>query len=240
MSLEIKNMFDKIAPRYDLANSVLSAGVHKSWRTKLLKLSSLKEGDKVLDVATGSGDLAFLIREKLRNSGSVIGLDFSSEMIAVAKEKDLKRKEKLKGADKNGGASLEFIIGDALDLPFPDSSFNLLTISFGIRNVDDVSKALSEFLRVLKPGGELFILEFGQPKSKVFGSIFNSYSKHLMPLIGGALTGEYEAYKYLPETSKNFPCRKEFEDKIIEAGFQDTTWHELSGGISFIYKGIKK
>lgn len=240
MSQEIRNMFDKIAPRYDLANSVLSAGVHKSWRTKLLKLSSLKEGDSVLDVATGSGDLAFLIRQELGKSGSVTGLDFSSEMIAVAKEKQIKRKEKLSEGSKDEGASLDFIIGDALDLPFPDNSFNLLTISFGIRNVDDVSKALSEFLRVLKPGGELFILEFGQPKSKMFGSIFNSYSKHLMPLIGGALTGEYEAYKYLPETSKNFPCREKFEDKIIKAGFKDTNWHELTGGISFIYKGVKK
>jgi len=222
-------MFDRIAPRYDLTNSVLSFGTHHGWRKKLVKYSGARQGEHVLDVATGTGDLAFAFSRVVGEGGSVTGVDFVPKMIELAQEKLSKRYRN----------SLSFQVADAMNLPFEDESFNIVSISFGIRNVENPVKALEEFQRVLKPGGRVVVLEFGQPTLPIFSTGYRLYSKYLMPAIGSTLTGDRAAYEYLPETAGEFPCRAEFTSLMEKAGFVDNRWKAFTGGIAFAYRGRK-
>ena len=223
-------MFDRIAPRYDLANTVLSFGTHHGWRKKIVKYSGARQGEKVLDVATGTGDLAFAFSRVVgRGAGAVTGVDFVPKMIELANQKLQKKPQ----------AGLSFEEANAMDLPFKDESFNVVSISFGIRNVENPTKALQEFHRVLKPGGRVVVLEFGQPKIPIFSTGYRLYSKYLMPAIGSKITGDRDAYEYLPETAEQFPCREDFTKLMEEAGFVDNRWKTLTGGIAFMYRGRK-
>ena len=223
-------MFDRIAPRYDLANTVLSFGTHHGWRKKVVKYSGARQGEKVLDVATGTGDLAFAFSRVVgRGAGSVTGVDFVPKMIELADQKLKKRPQE----------GLSFQVANAMELPFEEESFNVVSISFGIRNVESPATALQEFYRVLKPGGRVVVLEFGQPKVPIFSTSYRLYSKYLMPAIGSKLTGDRDAYEYLPETAEQFPCRAEFTELMAEAGFVDNRWKAVTGGIAFMYRGRK-
>ena len=191
---KIRTMFSRVAANYDKANSVLSMGIHHLWRKKLVKLSAAAEGMKVLDCATGTGDLAIEFKKVVGNSGSVIGTDFCAEMLIPAPAKAQAR-----------GLEIQFAQADVLALPYPDSSFDVVSISFGIRNVADPIKALQEMSRVTKPGGSVMILEFGQADLPVFAPVFNFYSEKVLPILGGWVTGQKEAYQYLQSSSSAFP-----------------------------------
>ena len=226
VSESVRRMFDRIAPRYDVTNSVLSMGQHGRWRRKLVKWSDVPVGGSVLDVATGTGDLAFLFQEKVGEVGRVVGLDFSKEMLVLAREKAHARK-----------VEVEFREGDALNLPFPAHEFDVASIAFGIRNVDDPRRGVEEMARVVKPGGRVAVLEFGQPRG-MMRLPYAVYARAVLPVVGGAMTGDRKAYKYLQETSAKFPAGPEFENLMRSTGcFSDIKTRRLSGGIVYGYLG---
>lgn len=227
---KIRNMFSKVAANYDRANSVLSVGIHHLWRRKLVKLTDVKIGAKVLDCATGTGDLAIAFKKAVGPSGYVMGTDFCAEMMLTAPKKS--------GA-KN--LNIDFEQADVTKLQYPDRSFDVCSISFGIRNVHDPVLALKEMARVVKPGGVVMVLEFGQVDLPIVGPLYNWYSQKVLPVIGGMVTGQADAYKYLQTSSAAFPCKKDFLSLMDQSGsFSSFEYHSLSLGIAYIYKGVVK
>ncbi len=223
---KIQSMFGSIASRYDIANTILSAGIHHLWRKELVRLSQAQRGYRILDCATGTGDLAFEFKKQVGVEGQVIGSDFCEEMLSLAREKSQKR-----------NLNLVFEFADTTKLQYPDASFDVASIAFGIRNVSNPVLGISELARVVRPGGKVMILEFGQPVIPVFKQFYNLYSKYLLPRIGGAISGSFKAYNYLQESSSDFPCREQFVSMAMETGrFSKVEFKPLSGGIAYIYK----
>ncbi|MCC5942577.1 MAG: bifunctional demethylmenaquinone methyltransferase/2-methoxy-6-polyprenyl-1,4-benzoquinol methylase UbiE [Balneolaceae bacterium] len=226
MSEKVRSMFADIADDYDRINGILSFGVHSAWRKKTVLESGAKPGDRVLDCATGTGDLALEFKKTVGHEGYVLGTDFCKEMIEHAPGK----------ADKQQMV-VDFEVADAMDLPYEDDSFTIASIAFGIRNVDDPLVCLKEMARVVKPGGRVVVLEFGQPTG-VVRVPFQIYSKHVMPAIGGLISGNREAYTYLPETSAKFPAGEKFLELMDEAEvFSERKAESLTGGIAYVYVG---
>jgi demethylmenaquinone methyltransferase/2-methoxy-6-polyprenyl-1,4-benzoquinol methylase len=226
MSTEVRQMFSSIATKYDVTNEVLSFGIHRLWRRSAVRLSGAKEGSAVLDCATGTGDLALAFKRKVGASGRVMGTDFCKEMLDNAPAKAARE-----------GLQIEFQVADAMDLPFADNTFDVASIAFGIRNVDDPVKCLKEMGRVVRPGGRVVVLEFGQPTG-VFGALFRLYSKVIMPTIGGLLTGNRAAYEYLPRTSAAFPAGDKFLSLMDQSGaYKERVAHPMTFGTSYVYVG---
>jgi demethylmenaquinone methyltransferase/2-methoxy-6-polyprenyl-1,4-benzoquinol methylase len=226
MSEKVRNMFADIADDYDRVNSILSFGVHHLWRDKTVKLSGARPGDKVLDCATGTGDLAIEFKKKVGEQGYVLGTDFCKEMIEHAPDKA--REESL---------SVDFEVADAMNLPYEDDRFDICSIAFGIRNVDDPVQALKEMARVVKPGGTVTVLEFGQPKG-LLKFPYELYSQHIMPTVGGWISGNRDAYTYLPRTSAEFPAGDNFLALMDQTeSFETREAHKLTGGIAYVYLG---
>jgi len=222
-------MFADIADDYDRVNSILSFGVHYAWRSRTVQLSGVKPGDHVLDCATGTGDLALEFKQKVGERGYVLGTDFCEEMIEHAPAK---------AAEQN--LDVDFEVADAMDLPYENDRFDIASIAFGIRNVDDPVKALKEMGRVVKSGGKVVVLEFGQPKG-LLKYPYNLYSQYIMPALGGWISGNREAYTYLPRTSAAFPAGKKFIDLMKKAGcFTSQMFEKLTGGIAYVYVGTVK
>ncbi|MFE8599219.1 bifunctional demethylmenaquinone methyltransferase/2-methoxy-6-polyprenyl-1,4-benzoquinol methylase UbiE [Archangium violaceum] len=226
MSAEVQRMFSSIATRYDVTNEVLSLGIHRLWRRAAVRLSGAREGSAVLDCATGTGDLALAFKRKVGGSGRVVGTDFCKEMLDHAPAKAARE-----------GLPVEFQVADAMALPFADASFDVASIAFGIRNVDDPVKCLKEMARVVRPGGRVVVLEFGQPTG-LFGGLFRLYSKVIMPTIGGLLTGNRAAYEYLPRTSAAFPAGEKFLSLMEQSGsYKERVAHSMTFGTSYVYVG---
>ena len=222
-------LFNDIAGRYDIINSVLSFGLHYGWRRLIRKTLPRRPNQKVLDLATGTGDVALeLIRSPYVKK--VDGLDMSSGMVDEGVKKVAK-----KGLDKK----IHLRVGDAQQLPFEDNSYDAVTISFGIRNIPDVPRCLRECYRVLKPGGRLIILEFALPSSKLLRAGHLFYLRNILPVIGKALSGNDVAYKYLNETIEEFPFSEDFTQLMYESGLENNRYEELTGGIVNIYWGDK-
>lgn len=219
-------MFAEIAPAYDRTNAVLSMGVHGRWRRKTVELSGAGPGHYVLDCATGTGELACAFAERVLPTGRVVGTDLTEEMVRLAPAKAARRE-----------VEADFQVADALALPYAAASFDIVSIAFGIRNVDDPLACLREMARVTKTGGRIAILEFGQPRG-VVSAPFRAYSRHVIPRVGGLLTGNREAYEYLPRTSASFPAGEDFLDLMRDAGcFAERTAKALTGGIAWVYVG---
>ena len=226
---EIKKMFSSIASGYDRANTFLSAGVHHLWRKKLVRTSNARPGSRVLDCATGTGDLAIEFKKAVGATGEVIGTDFCPEMLSFAPDKA-----------KKLGLNIRFEVADVTQLSFADNSFDIASISFGIRNVQNPEKGISELYRVLKPGGTLYVLEFGQPPSKVWGGLYQKYSSRMLSTVGGWITGKPEAYKYLEKSAANFPCREDFLALMKRAApFERLEFEGLTFGVCYIYRATK-
>lgn len=222
---KIRPMFAAIARRYDRANTVLSGGVHHLWRRKAVRWAAVKGGDRVLDCATGTGDLAIAFREAVGDDGRVIGTDFVPEMLELARVK---------------APAIEFEVADVTRLPYDDASFDVSSISFGIRNVGEPRKGIAEMARVVRSGGRVIVLEFGQPRNRLFGSLYDFYTRHLMPRIGGLLTGERDAYAYLQTSAGRFPCGDDFLALMREsAEFTSVEALPLTFGVAYLYKGVK-
>ena len=228
MSAEVREMFASIARRYDTANEVLSLGIHKGWRRAAVHLSGAAPGQRVLDCATGTGDLALEFKRAVGAGGEVIGTDFCAEMLQSAPAKAAKAHLQVK-----------FAVADVLALPYPDGQFDVASIAFGIRNVDDPLLCLREMARVVKPGGCVIVLEFGQPRGP-FGALFRAYSRGVMPVVGGLLTGNRAAYEYLPRTAAAFPAGEKFLGVMRESdAFSATEAHPLTFGTAYVYRGVK-
>ena len=226
MSTEVRQMFSSIATRYDVTNEVMSFGIHRLWRRTAVRLSGAKAGDAVLDCASGTGDLALAFKRKVGEAGRVVGTDFCKEMLDHAPAKAARQ-----------GLQVEFQVADAMDLPFEDKRFDVASIAFGIRNVDDPVKCLREMARVVRPGGRVVVLEFGQPRG-VFGALFRFYSKVVMPNVGGLLTGNRAAYEYLPRTSAAFPAGDRFLELMDRSGaYKERVAHSMMFGTSYVYVG---
>lgn len=225
----IRSMFSKVAANYDKANSVLSVGIHHLWRKKLVQLSEAHQGQDVLDCATGTGDLAIAFK-KVVGPGKVIGTDFCVEMLEPAPAK---------AAAEH--LDIIFETADVTNLQYANHSFDIVSISFGIRNVNDPIKALKEMARVCRPGGKVMILEFGQMSIPVLNSAYNFYSEKILPILGGWVTGQKDAYDYLQKSSAAFPCRDEFISLMRQTNmFLDLEFTAVSFGIAYIYTGTVK
>lgn len=226
-SVQIRDMFDEVAPGYDRANQILSLGVHHQWRRRLVRAAVAQPGMKVLDCATGTGDLAFEFKRAVGSNGQVTGLDFSPQMISLAKRKS-----------QDSNCAAEFMIGDVLSLPFADNSFNIASIAFGIRNVDDPVAGIREMARVVSPGGKVAVLEFGQPDSAVFARLYRWYSNRVIPTIGGWVTGKPASYRYLTESSAAFPAGPIFVELMQSTGsFSAVEVTPLTLKIAYMYIG---
>jgi demethylmenaquinone methyltransferase/2-methoxy-6-polyprenyl-1,4-benzoquinol methylase len=226
---KIQQMFGTIAPRYDFLNRLLSLGIDRRWRTKAVRLLKYREGSRILDVATGTGDVALEIARTTPSSVKITGADFCQEMIELGEAKV---------AASLYAERIDFRVAPCEDLPFPNNTFDSVTIAFGIRNVVDRKLGLAEMWRVLQPGGRMIILEFSTPRSQLFRQIYYFYFRRLLPMIGG-LFSRYNAYKYLPDSVLEFPSHEEFSRMITEAGFRNIHIHELTFGIATIYAGEK-
>ena len=223
----VRQMFNDVSKRYDFLNKVLSFGIDSYWRKNLIRMMNIQKGISILDVATGTGDIVFEILKD--NNVEITGLDYAENMIVEANEKAI---------SKNVLNQVQFIHGDAEELPFSDCSFDLLSISFGFRNIGHYDVALSEFNRVLKPGGKLAILEFSEPNSKIFNIMYQFYFKHILPKVG-AFISKSDGYKYLPESVKHFPSRAELKSMIKGSGFNNIIIKDLTFGVCSIFIGEK-
>ena len=223
-SSEVAEMFGRISRRYDLANTVLSLGVHHLWRRRLVRSIQQSATSAVLDLCTGTGDLLAPLRKR---SGYVVGADFSFGMLKVGRERS------------KIGSSYELVQGTALSLPFADESFDAVTVAFGVRNFENLEVGLKEIRRILKLGGKILILEFGQPRGRLFGPFYRWYSAHVIPLLGGLITGQREPYLYLLKTSAEFPCGKDFNSILERCGFLPEISVPLTFGIAFRYVARK-
>lgn len=227
----VQATFTRVAPRYDVANHLLSGGIDFLWRKNLVKLACEGSQQDILDLATGSGDVAFALRHGLPKDVRVTGVDFCEPMLKQAREK---RDMQALSSDDN-----QFVVGDCLDLKFEDESFDLITIAFGLRNLADRNRGLSEMLRVLKPGGRLIVLEFSQPYFW-FRPFYYFYLRGILPWLARLVTGDRDAYLYLGSSISEFPDRSDLSKELEEAGFSKVFCKALSFSIVALHMGIKK
>ncbi len=227
---KIKRNFGLISQGYDRANDVMTAGLLRKWRSRLVALSGVRAGVDVLDTATGTGDLAFLFEQRLGSAGTIIGLDFCPAMLDVAKQKASQRH-----------SNVTWMVGDVLSLPYASQRFDIATIAYGIRNVEAPLAALQELARVVVPGGAVLVLETGSPPPGLWRTLYTAYFKTVLPVIGGAISGHKGPYQFLQQSSLTFPAGGQFLDWMHQTGrFQDAVYEPLLGGVSYLYKGIVK
>jgi len=222
----IAGMFDQIAARYDLLNLVLSGGLDRRWRRRAVRALALSGRERVLDVCTGTGDLAMAALRARAGARDVVGVDFAGAMLARARDK----------ARRAGlGGRFHLAQGDATRLPLPAASVDAVMVAFGIRNVERPADALAEFRRVLRPGGRLAVLEFGQPRSALVRAVYGWYGRHVLPRIGRAVSRHPDAYEYLPASVAAFPAGGAFVTLLRHAGFEAATAVPLTFGIVYLY-----
>jgi len=227
--VQVAEMFNNISGKYDLLNRVLSAGIDIRWRKKTIKQLAANKPQFVLDIATGTGDLAITTYNMLKPA-KIIGVDISAGMLDVGRNK-------IKNLGLDTSITLE--LGDSENLRFDSNTFDAVTVAFGVRNFENLEKGLSELYRVTKPGGKIAILEFSKPQTFPLNFLYNFYFKYILPLIGKMVSKDMSAYSYLPESVEKFPFGNAFLEKLGNAGFKNTQWKKLTFGISSIYIGIK-
>jgi len=228
----VNDVFHRVADRYDLMNDLMSAGLHRAWKAAMVDwlAPSKRPGFRSLDVAGGTGDIAFRIVEASTRNAHVTVLDINGSMLGVGRDRAIKR-----GIDQH----LTFVEANAEELPFEDNSFDAYTIAFGIRNVPRIHVALSEAFRVLKPGGRFMCLEFSDVTMPMLDKIYDAWSFNAIPRIGKAVAGDADSYQYLVESIRKFPNQQNFADMIRGAGFSRVSWRDYSGGIAACHSGWK-
>jgi demethylmenaquinone methyltransferase/2-methoxy-6-polyprenyl-1,4-benzoquinol methylase len=225
----VRSVFDSVATNYDLMNDVLSFGMHRAWKHYTIALSNVRAGDKVLDIAGGTGDLASAFRKKAGETGQVILSDINIAMLDEGRKRLI---------DK-GISSIDFVQLNAEKLPFADNAFDCISIAFGLRNVTDKDQALREMARVLKPGGCLLILEFSKTKIEWLEKFYDFYSFNIMPKLGKLIADDEQSYQYLAESIRQHPNQETLKEMTLSAGFSNCEYHNLSGGIVVLHKAIK-
>lgn len=224
-------MFGEIAPKYDRLNHLLSMNVDRYWRWRTTRLVPPSDDAPILDVCTGTGDLALAYYRAARGRATVVGSDFCPEMLEFAEQKKVK-------AGINGQVS--FVQADTQELPFPDNHFQIVSVAFGLRNVSDTDQGLREMTRVCRPGGHLAILEFSMPRRQPFKAIYGWYFRHVLPRIGQLLAkNSSSAYQYLPESVGEFPAGEQLVQRMLAAGLSEARFYPLTCGIATLYVGVK-
>ena len=229
-SLQTREMFTSIAPKYDFLNRLLSVGQDRYWRKRAIELLDPNDNDRILDVATGTGDIIIEIIKR-NPTPKIFGIDFCQRMLKFGRAKITQSGYK---------QAVSFQVGCGESLPFSDKSFNGLVCGFGIRNFANIQLGLKEFYRVLKPGGRIIILEFSIPQNRFLNAFYQSYFNLILPKIGNLISGHSDAYSYLPESVANFPNQKKFTKWIEKTGFENVSFLELTFGIVSIHRGYKK
>jgi demethylmenaquinone methyltransferase/2-methoxy-6-polyprenyl-1,4-benzoquinol methylase len=225
---QVQAMFDRIAGIYDLLNSVMTAGLHHRWRARAVELAAVGVGSKVLDVATGTGDLAFALAEAVGPSGTVVATDFSEKMLELARSKAVAR--------ALDGSGLSFSSANALSLPFEDDSFDAATVGFGVRNFSDLAQGLGELARVVRPGGRVVVLEMTTPARPPLSTFFSLWFDRIVPMLG-RVAGDPDAYSYLPNSVKRFPAPDRLAAMLSDAGLRDVRYVLTAGGIIALHTG---
>ena len=218
---QVRAMFDRIAGVYDRMNGLMTAGMHHRWRERAVDLARVGPGSRALDVATGTGDLAVALRAR---GAEVVGLDFSERMLELARAK---------------APGIEFVQGNALELPYADASFDAVTVGFGARNFSDLERGLGELARVTRPGGRVVILEITSPQRPPLSWFFRLWFDRMVPALG-RFAGDSDAYTYLPSSVRRFPGPEELAGKLVAAGLEDVRWVLTAGGIIAIHAGAKQ
>ncbi len=227
---QVREMFDHIAPAYDRLNDIMSLGVARLWRKKMARIVGHLHPKQVLDLATGTGDMAIVLAKRIRGA-HITGADPSEGMLAVAKEKVAKK-------HLSGRIKLE--VAEAENLPYQDGAFDAVTVVFGVRNFHDIAAGLREMHRVLRRKGMVFIMEFSMPRGKIFGPVYRSYFHKWLPFVGGKVSGDKSAYSYLPESVVEFHDWETFTELMWECGYANVKSKALFFGIARIYKGEKR
>lgn len=226
----VAGVFHSVADNYDLMNDLMSAGIHRLWKHMTIEMSGVRKGHKVLDIAGGTGDLAAKFSKIVGSEGSVVLANINESMLKVGRDRLIDR-----GITEN----VTFSQADAQYLPFPDNTFNVITIAFGLRNVTDKDMALRSMLRVLKPGGKLLILEFSKPTSSLLSKIYDTYSFNVLPRLGKVFANDSDSYKYLAESIRMHPDQSTLLQMLDSAGFENTDFHNMTGGVVALHRGIK-
>ena len=223
----VRGVFDSVAPRYDLMNDLMSAGLHRAWKAYTVMVANLREGDQVLDIAGGTGDLSLAFSRKVGSTGTVVHTDINEAMLNVGRDRLI-----------NLGVVLPTVVCDSEALPFPDNHFDLVSVAFGLRNMTHKDEALKEMCRVLKPRGRLLVLEFSkvaQPLAKAY----DWYSFQVLPRLGKLVAGDDSSYRYLAESIRMHPGQDELKALMQQSGFGHVDYHNMTGGIAALHVGIK-
>jgi demethylmenaquinone methyltransferase/2-methoxy-6-polyprenyl-1,4-benzoquinol methylase len=226
----VADVFHSVASRYDLMNDLMSGGIHRIWKRFTIELSGVRKGNAVLDIAGGTGDLAARFADIVGPDGRVVLADINDSMLQVGRDKLL---------DQGRQGNLEFVQADAQYLPFPDDSFDCITIAFGLRNVTDKALAMRSMLRVLKPGGRLLVLEFSKPENQLLSKAYDTYSFRVLPLMGRLVANDSDSYQYLAESIRMHPDQDTLKEMMEDAGFSRCEYHNMTGGVVALHKGVK-
>ncbi|MFC6276155.1 bifunctional demethylmenaquinone methyltransferase/2-methoxy-6-polyprenyl-1,4-benzoquinol methylase UbiE [Psittacicella hinzii] len=226
----VAEVFDSVAKKYDLMNDILSFGIHRSWKKHTINCSGVKEGDRVLDLAGGTGDFTEKFSKLVGKSGEVTLSDINASMLNEGKTRLL---------NKGIVGNVRFVQANAEQLPFPDNYFDIIVISFGLRNVTNKDKALQEMHRVLKLGGRALVLEFSKPTNQLLETAYNIYSFQLLPLIGKVVANDAGSYQYLAESIRKHPDQETLKQMMLDAGFNQVGYQNLTGGITALHRGFK-
>lgn len=226
----VADVFHSVAAKYDLMNDLMSGGIHRLWKRFTIELSGVRRGHKVLDIAGGTGDLSYKFSKLVGPEGLVVLADINESMLRVGRDRL---------TDRGVAGNLVVSQADAQYLPFPDNTFDCITIAFGLRNVTDKDLALRSMLRVLKPGGRLLVLEFSKPQSELLTKAYDTYSFKLLPFMGKLVTNDADSYAYLAESIRMHPDQETLKTMMVDAGFANCEFHNMTGGIVALHKGTK-
>ena len=227
---KVAEVFHSVAGNYDLMNDLMSGGVHRLWKRVTIEMSGVRPGHHVLDIAGGTGDLAAKFSRIVGPEGTVVLADINDSMLKVGRDRLVDR-----GITDN----VRFSQADAQYLPFPDNTFDVITIAFGLRNVTDKDMALRSMLRVLKPGGKLLVLEFSKPPNTLLSKIYDGYSFNILPKLGKLFANDADSYQYLAESIRMHPNQETLQGMMDNAGFANTDYHNMTGGIVALHRGVK-
>ena len=226
----VREVFDSVAAQYDLMNDLMSGGLHRLWKRFTIELSAVRSGQTVLDIAGGTGDLAAKFSKLVGADGKVILADINASMLSVGRDRL---------TDKGVLSNIDVVQADAQFLPFEDNSIDCITIAFGLRNVTDKAKALRSMHRVLKPGGRVLVLEFSKPTSPLLSKVYDAYSFSALPVMGKLITDDADSYRYLAQSIRKHPDQESLLEMVEDAGFVDCRYHNMTGGIVAVHRGIK-
>ena len=227
---KVAEVFHSVAGNYDLMNDLMSGGIHRLWKRVTIEMSGVRKGNTVLDIAGGTGDLAAKFARIVGPEGNVVLADINESMLKVGRDRLI---------DRGITSNVRFSQADAQYLPFPDNTFDLITIAFGLRNVTDKDMALRSMLRVLKPGGKLLVLEFSKPNNPLLSKLYDGYSFNVLPKLGKLFANDGDSYQYLAESIRMHPDQQRLLGMMDSAGFANTDFHNMTGGIVALHRGVK-